>query len=356
MNCLIKILFGKAIKNLANQMRKITDWIEKKARGKTKIYDNEKDEKEYLPSNDCEVDFLESLHKFRGFGVNSEDMLINDYIWFAELGQLNDPFEEVVSFKPEKNLDVIIRREYPCFNSVDVIDYSDYRLVEFFGGRVYSDPEVIIDANKRHIALYNETIKSAREEGYFCILSEFKYLEEIPIYSKEVAQKIGVLSRYSNPDLWSIQEQEEIRMWSHYGDALKGFRITYDPAKILGIPKTMGKFVSYLQSPVVVDASQFFMNKQLMWKPIWDDHVRQDNFETKAKAWSYERELRLRARKPGARRLVSDSIKYVTFGERMPIDQRIVLRKATLVKNKNAKFYIARVSHESYKMIYELWR
>ncbi len=167
-------------------------------------------------------------------------------------------------------------------------------------------------------------------------------------------------------------EQDNLLMWSHYGDGLRGFCLVFDEALIANAdPEGYLLDVAYLQAPPTVDslvygiawdqdwfsqtaidetttAIEYQGRKELkaeipMYEEAGAEAVRMMHdiwrhaFGTKPSEWGYERERRLLVQSgrkdelPILRKYPFEAIKQVVVGERMPLEYRhrleIVLSK-----------------------------
>ena len=158
-------------------------------------------------------------------------------------------------------------------------------------------------------------------------------------------------------------EHDNLLMWSHYGDGLRGFCIVFDEPSIANAdPEGYLLDVAYLQVPPTVDslvygiawdqdwfsqtavdetttAIEYQGRKDLqaeipMYEEACAEAVRMMHdiwrhaFGTKPAEWSYERERRLLVQSghedelPILRKYPFEAIKQVVVGERMPLDYR----------------------------------
>jgi len=158
-------------------------------------------------------------------------------------------------------------------------------------------------------------------------------------------------------------EQDNLLMWSHYGDGLRGFCLVFDETLIANAdPEGYLLDVAYLQAPPTVDslvygiawdqdwfsqividetttAIEYQGRKELkaeipMYEEAGAEAVRMMHdiwrhaFGTKPSEWSYERERRLLVQSgrkdelPILRKYPFEAIMQVVVGERMPLDYR----------------------------------
>jgi hypothetical protein len=158
-------------------------------------------------------------------------------------------------------------------------------------------------------------------------------------------------------------EHDNLLMWSHYGDGLRGFCIVFDEPSIANAdPEGYLLDVAYLQVPPTVDSLVY----GIAWDQDWFSQTAVDEtttaieyqgrkdlqaeipmyeeagaeairmmhdiwrhaFGTKPAEWNYERERRLLVQSgredelPILRKYPFEAIKQVVVGERMPLDYR----------------------------------
>ena len=189
-------------------------------------------------------------------------------------------------------------------------------------------------------------------------------------------------------------EADNLLMWSHYADGLRGFCIVFDEDLIVEAePQGHITDVAYLAQPPVADSfvyavaydqHEFHMmaieetntdikylgaKGQKKWlgpyqaaaddaldqmKGIW-----QQVFAAKPKIWEYERERRLLVptdhddRTPLLRPFPQDAVKEVIFGERMDADYLARLRSVIVDSCGDIPVKMARRSNDTYSLLIE---
>lgn len=175
--------------------------------------------------------------------------------------------------------------------------------------------------------LKTQFIERSRANGYCCFVDD------------------GVVSVESN-----------ILMWGHYGDGLKGFKVTFDSASLIAsLPKTVARApILYGQSIPTLDILEHYR----IAAEATSDHERAlvaltatSHIRTKHDAWRYEQEYRFISPTPGAHSFDAKSIKSVVFGEKMPPSQRKVLSSVLSANTSSIEFKTARVSPGSYDLV-----
>lgn len=300
-------------------------------------------DKPYWTENSL-LDQTKSIHKFKSYNSSTLSMIRENYIWFATLDSLNDPFEGVISYKKEISIESILFAEFAFFTSMSAVDLTDERVREVIDAYNLDKEGFKIQRRLDHIQYFKNQILSRTEnDGFFCALSE-------PIEgSVEAANLIGA-------DLTEQQRirrnQEDISLWSHYGDGLRGLRISYAPHKIKQIGNFSSALVKYQDFPETIDATHEREKRKAYNKELWDELYSQTRFITKATAWAYEREIRLRTRQPGRIIVPYESIEAIAFGSKMPEEQRIEICSAAKLNNPSVTFTVARIDEDEFKIDY----
>lgn len=150
---------------------------------------------------------------------------------------------------------------------------------------------------------------------------------------------------------------DNLLMWSHYADGLRGFCIEYDPALVLFYDKVFSKFydVEYSKNPAIIDTALMSLlhdqtnyhssildsnpdiptrldaSQALDQSIAESDEIFRKMLATKPHEWEYEEEIRLISqsfsdKEGGLFKYPPQAIKSVIFGEKMPIKQQTALR------------------------------
>lgn len=183
-------------------------------------------------------------------------------------------------------------------------------------------------------------------------------------------------------------QRENLLMWSHYADGLRGFCIVFDEdAVVKSDPEAYLLDVEYTDAPPTVDSFVYAIAHDQEWYhqvaieetetrikhlgkaddkewiPIYEEagaaavakmrKIWQYVFAVKPSEWSYERERRLLVhtrccdKEPMMRSFSSDAIKEIILGERMNDDFR---EKLLAVLNKNYPGVPIRTAHRSHNL------
>lgn len=233
-----------------------------------------------------------------------------------------------------------------------------------------------------------ESVEEAQGEPH--VWDNFKgYFDECQLYApkfKEMQQKVRIACFGS--------EKDNLLMWSHYGDGLRGFCVIFDEALIENAePAGHLLDVTYLKEPPKVDSfvygvawdqdwySQTIIDETInalnyqketnlqKYIPLYDeageDAVRmmldiwQKVFAAKPAEWSYERERRLlvQTNKKDStaifRNYPEEAVKEVIFGERMSKEYKD--RILTLLNQSHSRVDVktARRAKDQYKVVFD---
>lgn len=187
-------------------------------------------------------------------------------------------------------------------------------------------------------------------------------------------------------------QPDNLLMWSHYADGLRGFCIIYDEDLIVEAePEGIIVDVAYLCAPPILDSFVYAIAKdqewynqvaieetearvqhagkedEASWIPIYQragiDAVRQMReiwqlvFATKPLEWEYERERRLLVQTnltdttPVLRPYPQHAIKEIIFGERMPKDYKTQIMSILKKHYGSIPIKVARRAQESYSLV-----
>lgn len=144
---------------------------------------------------------ISRLYKYHSFNENSLSLLVNRSIWASKPKSLNDPFEMNRSFDLSK----------PPTDST-LLALHDLYLREFTDRRA-EDIEAEILAFEKAIEIGAEEVETYRQE----------YVESINDRLKIMNDSCGIYSLSA-----CYGKDEDILMWSHYGDSHRGFVIGFD--------------------------------------------------------------------------------------------------------------------------------
>lgn len=264
-----------------------------------------------------------TLSKFFTFNENSLQALSEPYLWFSNPEDFNDPFEGKVSV-------IYPTDAYECIDAFDRLaergQQPNWRELSATARKMAKlDPKRVLQSLEPKIKeIESLSFKTVRESSFCCLFNEDDKKEE----------------------------DQNILMWSHYGNGLKGFKVEFDSSKLVkSLPDSLARLaVSYSDDfPVVkmLDLIDAFSSGKILDATI----LTSAHIGTKQSAWKYEKEYRFISHRRGEHAYDPASIKTITFGEKMPAPQRKVLMAVTKSINPNIEFFIATRSVDSYRLL-----
>ncbi len=300
----------------------------------------------FFDADNSVLDDLEAIHKFKPYNNNTLEMIAENYLWFAALDSLNDPFEGSLTYKIDTNLDInsVFCAEHIFFNDEKNVDYG-HPAIKHEYAEYQIDPVGVIESKiKEHIQKYEcVMLRNSKTDGFFCALS-------VPKNDKAVVDASIASEQYRIDSIH--RNHQDISLWSHYGDGLRGVKITYDPLKLKQLKCISSSFVRYQDDPELIDATAHVRKWKAYYKERWINSQSLTMFTTKATLWSHEREIRIRTFTQGKVKIQPNSIKSITFGSKLPADKRLLIIAAARQNNPDAKFYVATISNKEFKIEY----
>lgn len=269
------------------------------------------------------VEPSKTLAKFFTFNENSLQALSEPYLWFSRPEDFNDPFEGKVSILYPTNAD-------ECINSFDALaeagQHSNWRELSAIARKMAEQyPERVLESFKPNIEeIERLSFEAVRESSFCCLFNDDS----------------------------DKGDDQDILMWSHYGNGLKGFKVEFDSSKLVeSLPESTARLpVRYSENfPTVkmLDLIDAYANKKIVDATV----LTVAHIGHKHSAWKYEKEYRFISRKRGEHTYDPSSIRSITFGEKMPAPQRKVLISITRSINPNIEFFIASRSIDSYRLV-----
>jgi hypothetical protein len=179
------------------------------------------------------------------------------------------------------------------------------------------------------------------------------------------------------------KRDDNLLMWSHYADGLRGFCIEYDPSLILSNDKAFSSIhdVHYTQTPAVIDTAIMSIHSDLidyneyaMSQPNYSpgsinykeeqlksineaNHIFEKILATKPLEWAYEEEIRLISQtfnnenQDNLFNYPPQAVKSVIFGEKMPTRQQDALRYIFEASDYPVSFKKASRDNNSFKIL-----
>ncbi|CAE6903092.1 hypothetical protein ACOMICROBIO_LMKGKHOH_02206 [Vibrio sp. B1FIG11] len=275
------------------------------------------------------------MFKYQSFSQYSLANLLNDQIFMNHYDAFNDPFEcwcEVMT-------------DFPPLSD------KSTRLSNILSAWGFSEIDETVEK------YYDDYVSSLSDTGF-----DPQKLAD--------AAKITCFSKRA----------DNLLMWSHYADGLRGFCIEFDPKSILGTNEKFASIydVTYQSKPAVIDTAleSVYSDQADYYASVADvtsddkdvqfyDDLLHENIEkcqeiymkmlaTKPLEWSYEEEQRVIYVSSGGDDSLlsypSSSIKRIIFGEKMPKSHIQTIENLLSAKGLNPEIAFAKRSSRDFKV------
>ncbi|XOV78137.1 MAG: DUF2971 domain-containing protein [Aestuariibacter sp.] len=179
-----------------------------------------------------------------------------------------------------------------------------------------------------------------------------KAVKDLVLEIKEQQSKIGIFSTSANPQELSDSippHFTNMLMWAHYGDSFKGFAICFDSdlfynslQEINQDKKIAYSKVDYVDAPVDLEKA-------------FDGDLRQassnmlKSLQYKHQSWGYECEYRYLSNSIGLHSYSPESVKCIFLGEKMPPEQKILIKRIADSISESIKVYDLSIVRNSTK-------
>lgn len=245
------------------------------------------------------------LYKYRSFNTRSLEMLRNNQVYFANPIEFNDPF--------------------------------DCSAQEYMHDNFRNDMAKISAARELNI----EPMMLTDEQVQIFRIKVDKYLGPIKLSDAqgaldELRDNLGILSFSAIND--------SILMWSHYADMHKGFCIGFS-IRNFGIPLKEFREVTYSRDRNLNLAFNLISNPNITADMFAEEFLK-EYILTKYIDWQYEKEWRLIGCPKTFSPYANESIDRITFGLKMPPENRKQIR--SILDGKNITFFEAVKSSKSF--------
>ncbi len=273
---------------------------------------------------------MNRIFKFRSGNENDIEALSSDFIWFADIESLNDPYEG-----------------YARFNSDDVSD----SLREHFLENVYSlEP-------REDMAPHEEVAQKKVALGTdFADYIDSKAIESVRNYYKEHRDDYKVLSVSLQKDSHDFPAPlNNMLMWSHYANGFKGFCIEFDAELLVNtIVDRNSAQIGTSKIQYAIDGKLPTVNLKTFMEASISGDLNSSfeiltSFTKKEQSWSYENELRLISEIRGKHYYDSECVKAVYIAEKMPLEVRQTLLSIITNKPNQIDVFEVRLHPEEYK-------
>lgn len=274
------------------------------------------------------MDFLQGkrLYKFYGLNERNLEAIAKPYLWFSKLHDFNDPFEgkmRIITKIPSA-------REALAFVKMIVEKGGDKTLPNGPHSRFegMSDAEAIAELTSVFETSHDSQKHLLYEAGYCSLIA-----------ATEIEERTRTV-------------EQDILMWSHYANGLRGFRVEFDPAVLTATLSERHTVtpIKYGTTPPEVDL--FLFNKlafsgqdaaagAMFLEGLFHKHI----------AWAYEREIRLGSDAPGKYTYSANAIKEIVIGEKVSADQANLLRRIVESHRIDIPIKKAWIARESYEVV-----
>ena len=273
------------------------------------------------------------LYKYRDFDSRTLDMVVNDYVYYADPNTFNDPLDTQPSLKTdlgESELERIVRR--------------------FFERRISAEMSAVAQTIRIRGPKTTEFIKRQSRLQVDQLIQEIQYHATDPDYESEnqlcmlLGHSIEVeLLRQYDKGIVSLAEQATCPlMWSHYGGQHRGVCIAYS----VSAKSAVSLYKVQYGGSRLVEASK--VAAMLNGNDVACDQVDEAVLLRKAESWRYEREWRL----IGPRGLQSSPLELeeIIFGIRCGESVKYAVMKALEGRKPPVRFYEIREGIGTFKL------
>lgn len=265
------------------------------------------------------------LQRFMPFNERAIEALSSPYLWFSRIEEFNDPFEAQSQYIFKREPASIINSTTYSAASGWPFDEAETKL----WAEYEADPEQFFHKWRLHFIDTYEQAASHAKYAYCCFFSE--------------------------KDSQRPTNQEVALMWSHYGNGLRGMRVTFDTKTLITSMENevRANFISYSSTPQEIDLLYHYDYITGPKGPRYSEDLFLENPSTKSDIWEYESELRIASQEPGANRFDPAAIKRVDLGDKMPESQKRVISMLIQQLNPMVRMYIAKVIPGSFDICYK---
>ncbi|MFA0328026.1 DUF2971 domain-containing protein [Vibrio sp. 10N.222.49.E4] len=244
-----------------------------------------------------------SLYRFLNVSDYTIDSVDKQYLYFSELKDFNDPFEDLF----------IAKMNIPKPESI-----TDGRLISIHQKIKNSDPNAKVYSNEEFTGMLLNGVPLTPFKTQLLKLT-FKSIEEQ--YKLLVTNKKHCCFIQNNSSSATEALKSKL-MWSHYGNGFRGFVIEFDKSQLLEcLQSDTNNHISYgdmfygdLSTISVLDTFEKFL-EQGRETPNLNRLL-----TAKSSEWSYESEFRISSLKQKVKYEIN-CVRSVTFGAKMPTKQ-----------------------------------
>lgn len=262
---------------------------------------------------------FELLYKFQNVNINSLSALSNQDVWFANQKSFNDPFEGVHKL------------EESC-NDSELINLGVTSIVESKGLSHSEALEIVT-------GVFNEKPESFRKD-----MIAFAY--EINQKLWEYAKACGVLSLSSDIPGDERSHVCNMLMWSHYGDALRGFCLQFNGPELYESLSELNEDSKFAWAKMDYDTNPRTI--RLASGADYNSFDYLKALQIKHEQWLYECELRIFSNGVGLKRFSKEALRAVYIGEKMPLNEEYLLIEIVKRQYPNADIFKVKLESDSF--------
>jgi hypothetical protein len=272
---------------------------------------------------------MSSIYKFSALDSYKLACLASDTMWFSNLDDFNDPFEGCVKItsdeKSVEELNTALKNIWSLLKTKGVVEGKDTE--------------------------YQENYSEEEKLGLLKIINE--------IFETEL-QGIKQIAACSFMDAGD-QVQINQHMWSHYADGLRGYCLRFNKKRLtdsLAIENEgyyLGSMnIKYSENIASIDAVEYFscfdsrFNNSFIQQSLAPKLKIYSAVATKSSSWANEKEFRLLSGKKGSLKYDNEAIEEIIIGEKMPMDQQVLLIKIIQSINPSIKIKKVIMKKDSY--------
>lgn len=243
----------------------------------------------------------DSIYKFFPYNPHDLDTLSNNYLWFSQFSDFNDPFEDVF-------LANALDSESQPYNEVEAI-----KLLKLFH-KNQDSPEIV------ERKLLNLKFKNLLEDEYKHLLSTA--IKAAKSSFKNLIDNYHVCC-FSTDDIFNeIPALTNKLMWSHYSNGMRGYCVEFHRQELINSIIEIGGhsvgFAEMLYNNLEKPAHHTIVEQTIMSQNYGKIGFGIGDLVTiKSHEWSYEKEFRLQVDGVNTIRFDPSCIKSITVGFKM---------------------------------------
>lgn len=274
------------------------------------------------------------VFKFRAGNENDLDSFFENYLWFANLSDLNDPYEGYASFSDE--------------------DIDDNFRENFLAAVYAKDPKDSISP-EQEAKIYRDEYE--KDTGIkFSDYVDSKAVQIIESYYAEHKNDFKILSLSLAKDHHEHPSPlNNMLMWSHYANGFKGFCVEYDFEKLKKSIEHINE-IELANSPVkyATDGKLPIIKLKTFMQATIDDsreasHEILKAFTRKEQSWAYENEVRFLSELGGKLLYDPSCINAIYIAEKAPSWLKSNLISNIAIKQSNIKIFLVALHPSEYK-------